>query len=306
MQEGQVARPREHSDGAWSERLENRAFGAMLWVLGRFGFQRRVRIAGWIMAHLVAPLAGMRRRVRANLAHACPDLPDAEVERLVRAVPDNLGRMIAEMFSPEDFRALCDETPFSGPGLEALAKAKAEGRGAVIVSGHFGNYDVFRAGLIHRDFEVGGLYRPMNNALFNARYVDAITRLGEPLFPRGRRGFGDMVRHLKDGKVVALLTDQHMRHGASLSFFGKPALTALSAAQLALKHDVPLIPIYAIRQPDGHSFHVELEAPIPPGDKDVMMQQINDSLEARVRANMHQWLWTHKRWKGQPQVVHDA
>jgi Kdo2-lipid IVA lauroyltransferase/acyltransferase len=93
------------------------------------------------------------------------------------------------------------------------------------------------------------------------------------------------------------LIDQSMRHGADLTFFGHRALTALSAAELALKYDALLIPTYAVRQPDGLSFRVIVENPIPPGPPDQMTQGLNNSLEALIRQHPDQWFWIHRRWK---------
>ena len=94
-----------------------------------------------------------------------------------------------------------------------------------------------------------------------------------------------------------MLIDQHMDDGAALKFFGQTAYTALSAAQMALKYDAELVPFYAIRQANGPPFRIILEAPITRGSAEAMTQALNDSLEARVRADMGQWLWSHKRWK---------
>ncbi|GAA0309506.1 lysophospholipid acyltransferase family protein [Rhodovulum strictum] len=279
------------------ERLEDAAVALGLAGLRRLPFRWRVPVAGWLTARVAAPVLGMRRRIRDNLDLVCPGLDAATRARLEIEVPDNMGRSLIELFSPADLLQLAGQTPFEGPGLAALEAARAKGRAVVAVSGHFGNYDVFRAGLILRGFDVGALFRPMNNRLFNARYEAAIRATGEPLFPRGRQGFAAMVRHLKQGGLLALLIDQHMGHGARLRFFGRPAFTALSAAQMALKYDALLVPIYAIRQPDGLSFRVVVEEPVPHSDDVTMTQALNDSLEARVRAHMGQWLWTHRRWK---------
>lgn len=291
------------SDSGYSlkERVEYAGVAAWLGLLRLLPFRWRVPLAGWIVSRIVAPVTGMRRRIRANLALALPDLPEADRREVIRTAPDNLGRMIIEIFSPRDLLRVASETPFDGPGVAALDAALAEGRPVVAVSGHFGNYDIFRAGLIHRGFDVGALYRPMNNRLFNARYEAAIRSIGDTMFPRGRRGFADMVRHLRAGKLLALLVDQHMDRGARLSFFGQPAYTAVSAAQMALKYDAILVPIYAIRQPDGLSFRIYVEAPVPVSDENTMTQALNDSLEARVRSNPGQWLWSHRRWKDRPE-----
>lgn len=283
------------------ERLEDALVAPGLWLLMRLPYRLRVPLAGWLMARLVAPVLGLGRRVRANLALTCPDLPPADRARIETEVHDNMGRLFIELFSPADLHRIAAAAPFEGPGVAALDAARAEGRAVVAVSGHFGNYDVFRAALIQRGFQVGALYRPMNNRLFNARYEAAIRATGEPLFPRGREGLADMVRHLRRGRLLALLIDQHMDAGARLRFFGQPAYTALTAAELALRYNAVLVPIYAIRQPDGLTFRIRVEDPVPHTDDATMTQALNDSLEAQVRAHMGQWLWTHRRWKDRPE-----
>ncbi|WP_347313076.1 lysophospholipid acyltransferase family protein [Defluviimonas sp. SAOS-178_SWC] len=279
------------------DRLTNAAARAVIGLARALPYRTRVPVAGRIVSRVVAPLAGWRRRIRDNLALACPDLPPAEVERLVRAVPDNVGRTMIELYSGAEFVDRVRELPLQGAGAAALEAAHRDGRPVILATGHFGNYDVARAALIARGYRVGGLYRPMKNPLFNAHYVDAISQIGTPLFPRGKKGMGEMVRFLKSGGMLGLLMDQHMRHGVALSFFGQTALTATSAADLALKYGADVIPIYGVRQPDGLSFEIVAEAPIPHGDPEVMTQAINDSLERLTRRHMGQWFWIHRRWK---------
>lgn len=282
---------------------ENAGIRVLIWLLHLIPYRWRVPFGGWLFSRLVAPVAGYRRRIRANLDLVVPDLDKAEKARLVRDVPRNIGRTVTELYSPDDFLAVARRTEISGPGLAALEQAQADGRPAILVSGHFGNYDAVRAGLLHRGHRIGGLYRPMNNRLFNAHYVATISRIGTPLFDRGRRGLGQMMRFLRGGGTLAILIDQRMGNGAPLRFFGHTAWTALSAAELALKYDAALIPCYAIRRPDGMTFDVVLEAPLPHSDAETMTQALNDSLEAQVRAHMDQWFWLHKRWK-MPESAH--
>lgn len=277
--------------------VQDRTIRALIWLLLRLPYATRVRLCGWVMAQVIAPVAGYRDRVRENLALVLPGMPRPEVERLARAVPDNVGRTIIEIYSGAAFAARAAATPPEGAGLSALDAAHAAGRPVILVTGHFGNYDASRAALLSRGFRVGALYRNMKNAYFNAHYVAAISRIGTPLFPRGRAGLGDMVRHLKSGGMLGLLIDQHMSHGADLTFFGVAAQTALSAAELALKYDALLVPTYAIRLPDGLNFRIIVEAPIPHGTSMAMTQALNDSLESLVRAHPDQWFWIHRRWK---------
>jgi Kdo2-lipid IVA lauroyltransferase/acyltransferase len=278
--------------------LQDRVIRALIWCLLRLPYALRVRLCGWVMARIIAPIAGYRARVRENLALVLPDMPAPEVERMTRAVPNNVGRTVIEIYSGPEFTARAARTPPEGAGLQALEQAHATGRPVILVTGHFGNYDASRAALLARGFRVGALYRNMKNSFFNAHYVAAISRIGTPLFPRGRAGLADMVRHLKSGGMLGLLIDQHMNHGANLTFFGVAAQTALSAAELALKYDALLVPTYAVRLPDGLNFRIIVEAPIPHGTPEAMTQALNDSLEALVRAHPDQWFWIHRRWKG--------
>lgn len=278
--------------------LVDRMARAIIGGLLLLPYRWRVPLCGAVVTHLVAPLAGYRRRIRDNLARVLPDLPKAEVEKIVRSVPDNFGRALIELYSGQEFVAQCRRLPLNGPGVAALEEAHRAGRPVVLVTGHFGNYEACRAALLGLGYRVGVLYKPMTNRYFNAHYVRAMEVIGTENFPRGRAGLGVMVRHLRGGGMLGILVDQHMGHGAPLTFFGHEALTALSAAELALKYDALVVPIYAARQPDGLAFEILVETPIPHGSPEEMTQRLNDSLEQVVRRNPGQWLWIHKRWKG--------
>ncbi|TMV35508.1 lauroyl acyltransferase, partial [Thioclava sp. BHET1] len=129
---------------------------------------------------------------RENLRLIVPDMPDAEVKRLCEAVPDNFGRTFIEFFSGADFtRYVAAHHKVSGPGLPAIAQARATGRPVVFVTGHFGNYDASRVALSQVGYQIGALYRPMNNGWFNDHYVNSILKIGKPMFPRGKKGLGE-------------------------------------------------------------------------------------------------------------------
>lgn len=281
-----------------ADRLASGAFRLLVRGFGLMPYDRRVRAMGWTFAHLVGPLAGWRRRIRDNLALARPDLSPAEVRRLTRAVPNNAGRALIEIYSGPEFTArIGAEDTLSGPGLPALEQAAAAGRPVILGCAHFGNYDAMRAAIAARGWKVGALYRPMNNRAFNRHYVPAIEGIAQPLFPRGRAGLTGMLRFLRGGGMLCLGFDQYDRHGATLRFFGLPSQTVLTPAELALRYEAVLVPIAGIRQPDGLGFRVEVGEPIPATDPATMMQALNDDLERLVRDHMDQWFWVHRRWK---------
>lgn len=289
-----------------ADRAIDRAIRAALWLGQRLPYERRLRFFGWAASRIIAPIAGWPDRIRDNLAHVMPDMPEDERERIVRAVPDNVGRTLAEMYSAPEFIARFSSAPVEGPGLAVIEAARDARRPAILVTAHFGNYVVARVALMGRGCDIGGLYRPMRNSYFNDHYVNAMSEIGRPMFPTGRQGLGQLIRHLRGGGMIGILTDIYAKHAPEIDFLGQPAPTALSAAELALKYDAPILPVYGIRQPDGVTFRIIAEAPIPPSDPMTMTQQLNDSLSALVRKHPEQWFWIHRRWKPERQRARAA
>ncbi|SEN96976.1 KDO2-lipid IV(A) lauroyltransferase [Paracoccus alcaliphilus] len=280
------------------DRLTNGVFLGLMGLARLLPYERRIPAIGWFFSRVIAPVAGWRQRIRDNLAMARPDLDRAEVEALVRAVPDNAGRSLAEIYSGDEFTARIRERGvIEGPGLVALEQAFESQRPVILACAHFGNYDAMRAMLVARGWPVGALYRPMNNEAFNRHYVPAITAIAEPLFPRGRAGLAAMIRFLKGGGWLALGFDQYDRHATELRFFDLPTRTVLTPADLALRHDALLVPINGIRQPNGLDFRIHIGDPVEHGEPRDMMQALNDGLEMLIRRHMEQWFWIHRRWK---------
>ena len=263
-------------------------------------YKARIAFVGWVVQHVIGPVAGYRARALENLAMIWPQMPQERRAEIASRCLNNVGRSFIENYSARDFpKRMAKNTP-TGAGVAALEKAAEQGKPVILVTGHYGNYEAMRACLVARGYDIGGLYRNMKNPYFNAHYVQTMEAFGGPVFPQGRRGTAGFVRHLKDGGQLVLLFDQHVFGAPALDFLGQPANTALSAAELALRYDALLIPFYGIRQADGVSFDTVLEAPVPHSDAVTMTQALNDSLTARVKADPEQWFWVHRRWR-----IHD-
>lgn len=263
-------------------------------------YKTRIAFVGWVVQHVIGPVAGYRARALDNLAMIWPQMPQERRAEIASKCLNNVGRSFIENYSARDFpKRMAKNTP-TGAGVAALEKAAEQGNPVILVTGHYGNYEAMRACLVARGYDIGGLYRNMKNPYFNAHYVQTMEAFGGPVFPQGRRGTAGFVRHLKDGGQLVLLFDQHVFGAPALDFLGQPANTALSAAELALRYDALLIPFYGIRQADGVSFDTVLEAPVPHSDAVTMTQALNDSLTARIKADPEQWFWVHRRWR-----IHD-
>ena len=287
--------PKRRSTSAdyWTDLLSRVLIGGMKTLPYRY----RVPAMGRFVSRVLAPAAGWDRRVRANLAHALPDLPEAEIRRLVRAVPDNVGRTLVEVYSGGELKRRLAGLRPTGPGLAALEQARAAGRPILFVTAHTGNFAALRPVLEAAGYPVAALYRPMDIAAFNEHYRAALAEMGEPLLPTDRKGLAAFVRNLSRGGNGFLLTDVYNIGGAPVTFFGQTAPSPVSAAKWALRYDALLVPAYSRRLPSGLDFEMIVDAPIPPGDPVEMTQQINDRLEAFVRDNLEQWFWIHRRWK---------
>jgi KDO2-lipid IV(A) lauroyltransferase len=276
--------------------LADKAARGLLWLAFRLPYPRRVAAMGAV-ARGLGRVAGFRGRADAQLQMVFPDMPEATRSQIVTEVLDNVGRTLIENYSTDDQLARATRWQPEGPGWLACEAARTEGRPILFVSGHFGNYQAARAAMNVRGYQMGGLYRLMNNPYFNAHYVASVEGVGGKAFPRDRRGLAGFVKVLRDGGQGAILIDQYFADGVQLDFLGHLAPTALSAGEMALKYGALLVPIYAERLERGIDFKVTVEAPIPHSDPRRMTQALNDSLAARVRANPGQWFWVHRRWK---------
>ncbi|MCV6587180.1 MAG: lysophospholipid acyltransferase family protein [Marinibacterium sp.] len=295
------ANPSKHSRlDRLGYRLSSIALRAVLGLFLLIPYRARIAAAGWVCSRWVAPLARYRTRIRTNLRLTNPDLPEAEIERLVRAVPDNAGRTVIEVFSSQRFMDQAAQADLTGPGVEALHAARAAGRAVILNTAHFGNFYAIRGRMQADGYEMGSLYRRMANPYFNDYYVEQILGMGPPIFEQSKRGMRDLVKHLRGGGMLGILNDVHVFGGEQLTFFGQTAYTSLSTAELAVKFDCLLLPVFVIRQPDGISFRIEVLDPVDHGDPVEMTQRLNDITETMVRAHMDQWFWIHRRWRVTP------
>lgn len=266
----------------------------LLALVSFFPLQVRRRVVG-AAAEWIVRLTPLRKRAMSNLALIWPQLPKARRAALTRQAARNAGRTLTGIWFNRDLAAECADLVPEGPGLDALHAARAEGRGAIIVSGHFGQWEAIRHVLKREGLETGALYRPNNNPYYEPIFRAGIEIGGAPIIPKGAPGMRVMLRHLKTGGFIALLPDQYVGDGPFIDFLGQPAATSLSPAELALRYGVPLVPAFAPLV--NGAPRVVIEAPIAPSTPLTMMAEFNDRLGSWVERYPSQWHWLHQRWK---------
>ncbi|MEM9268961.1 MAG: lysophospholipid acyltransferase family protein [Pseudomonadota bacterium] len=281
-----------------SHRIEAAVYGGMRALTRPLSHSAQLRLGALLGRSAFALVPGLWRRSKDSVDLIYSDQPEPWRRDLVRRMSVNVGRSLIELMHAEALLERAKDALVTGPGLSALQEAQAQGKGALLLSGHFGQWEIIRGALKSRGIEVGCIYRPFNNRAYDAAFQAEIEQIGQPVLHKGRPGMRALVKHLRGGGAMALLHDQRVYRGADLTFMNRPALTALTAAELGLKFGVPVIPCYGLRdEADPSKVGVILEAPIPQTDAVTMTQALNDSLERQVRAHPDQWFWLHRRWK---------
>ncbi len=256
---------------------------------------------GGAALRLLGPLSGAHKTADRNIRIAFPEMGKAERERMLVAQWDNLGRLTAE------FSLMAKLTPASGRveiiGGEHLTAISESKKAAVLISGHFSNWEVMGAVIVGLGVRCDVTYRAANNPYIDERIIKSRRKYGvELMAPKGENGSREVLEAMKNGVSVALLNDQKFNQGVALPFFGVTAYTAPGPTRLALKFNCPLIPMWVVRT-KGARFKVHIWPSIAPPDTgnrtadiEEGVRRVNAFIEARVREQPDQWFWTHKRW----------
>lgn len=277
---------------------------ALLTLLRALPLAAASATAGWV-ARVIGTRLPVNRHAQRNLAKAMPELSGHDRDVVVGEVWDNLGRVVAELAHLNKFhvaeRAVAPgQVEFAG--LENLESVIGTDRPAVFVSAHLANWELYALAARELKVELHLVYRQANNPLVD----DLIQRMrgnsGRQTIPKGSAGAREIVRQLRAGNSVAMLVDQKLNDGIAVPFFGRDAMTATAPAQLALRFDLPIVPVRCERL-GGAWFRVTFCPPLePPSGQSrqdavrALTSQINAQLEEWIRARPGQWLWLHRRW----------
>lgn len=291
-------RPSPGQDLVW--RLEALGFD-LLGLIFRIMPIEAASSFGAAALRVLGPLTGAHKTAERNLRIAFPDMSEPDRRRLLVAQWDNLGRLTAE------FQLMHKITPATGRveivGGEKLRAVAESGKPAVLVSGHFSNWEVMAAVIVHLGVTCQVTYRAANNPYIDKRIIDTRKSYGVTLMaPKGGDGSREVLTAMAKGESVALLNDQKFNQGVEAPFFGTLARTAPGPTKFALRFGCAMIPM-CVERIKGARFRVTIYDSIAPpdtGDRqaDILqgVKNMNAFIEARVRERPEEWFWTHKRW----------
>ncbi len=247
-------------------------------------------VGGW----LAMTIPGFRRRAMQNLALVWPDRPAAEHRRIARAAGGHFIRLAVEQMRLDWFAG---NVEIEAAGLEHLQAARERGKGAVLVTAHFGNWEAARLAAKQVGCETGIIGRAFNNRFLTRFSMKLIPSCGEPVLQKGARGMRQLVRHVARGGFVMILVDQRNSGAPFLDFLGHPAETVTAAADIAHRTGAALIPARTVRNVRERRFDVTFEPPVTGDDPVAMMQVVNDRISAWIEEDPEQWFWFHRRWR---------
>lgn len=271
---------------------------ALLWVGRRLG-----DLAYWA-------LPGRRAVASGNLGRALGrERSQPELRRICRESFRHLGMSVVEastlLFRPPSVLL----SRVEAEGLDHLKAAAAQGRGVLLLTAHFGNWELLAAAHILSGYPLSVVARRMDLPLLD-RFVSRL-RVGSGVEVIDKRdAFRGVIGALRRGRMVAVLLDQNAsrREGVFVPFFGRSASTSRGLALLALWSGAPVVPVFIRRAGSGRHW-LMIDPPVPPpatGDREhdvlALTAEFSRIIESRIRQWPEQWLWMHERWRTRPPV----
>jgi len=249
-------------------------------------------------------LRGRDQLALRNLRETFPEKDARELRRIVDECWKHFGRELLislqmQNLSLEEVAARC---PFVNAHL--LQESIDRGRGTMLLSAHYGGWEVAGLAIMSMVRNVRTVARPLDNELLERDLQKLRAKTGAEVVDR-RRAARVLMRGLAENGVVVLLPDQAVqsREGVLVPFLGRPGWTTPVPAKLALRADATIVFGFCI--PDGLRHRLEFEEPIrldqlteEERDPVALTQRINDVISRRIRERPELWLWMHDRWKG--------
>ena len=230
----------------------------------------------------------------------------ASTKRVVRRCFQNLGKSLIEFIRFPHTSSEKNREIVTFEGKAYIDKALAQGKGAIILTGHFGNWELLAANLVKQVAPLTPIARRLRSRRLEALVHGWREAAGYSTIDRDSAA-RDILRCLKRNELIGVLADVDTSvDGVFVDFFGQPAYTPYSPVAIALKTGAAVLPTFIIRQLDD-SHRVIVEPPLDlksTGDRAqdflINTQMFTEIIESYVRRYPEQWIWMHERWKRQP------
>jgi len=258
---------------------------------------------GSCLAKILGPLFRSKKIIEKNLKICFKKIDQKEIKKISLGMWENIGRTFSEYVFLKNFQKNHNNL-IKLSGTEYLDEIKNSNKPVVFVSGHFSNFELLGTKLNRYGIRLAAMYRPLNNFFLNPimeylrlKYICPI------MIKKGRSNIRELLNKIKNGYSIALMVDQRTSEGKKIEFFNCPALTTTIPAQISLKYNYKVVPLYIERLSDSN-FEMTVYKPFEYKKSDNyekdsynLTLEINKQLEKMILKKPEQWLWSHNRWK---------
>jgi KDO2-lipid IV(A) lauroyltransferase len=251
------------------------------------------------------PLFRKKTIAKKNILIAFPDLNENSINEMIERMWKNIGRIFGEYIHINKFSIMDQKKIKIGfANKNNFEILKKNNKPVVFFSGHFANFELMAKCLQELGFNIGAIYRPLNNIFLNPimefirkKYICPIQ------IEKGSNGTKKLIKHISTNNPLALMIDQRLSSSIRVPFFNQPATTTTAPAQLAIKYDALLVPVF-LKRLEKTNFEFFIEDPLIINrtndyDKDIfnITQSMNKKIEEFIKRDPAHWLWSHDRWK---------
>ena len=246
----------------------------------------------------LGPLIKSRDIIRKNLDIFSSQITDRKKKDIEFNMWSNYGKTFVEYMFLRKFRN--DNLHIDIEGKKILSQISYNNKPVIFVSGHFANFEMMSIEITKNKIDLATIYRPLNNFFLNPlmEYLRK-KHVCKNQIKKGSAGIKDCIEFVKKGYSLAMMIDQRLGEGDRVSLFNKKAHTTSFPAQLALKYNLYIVPIF-IKRDLKNCFKITVHEPIKASDfknKSDITLRLNQILEDMIIKNPDQWIWTHDRWK---------
>ena len=260
---------------------------------------------GEIIGKYFGPLFRKKTIAKKNILIAFPNFNEKSINEMIDRMWKNIGRIFGEYIHINKFSIIDNsKKKIVFTNRDDAEILKKNNKPIVFFSGHFANFELMAKCLQELGFDIGAIYRPLNNIFLNPimefirkKYICPIQ------IEKGSNGTKKLIKHISNNNPLALMVDQRLSSSIRVPFFDQPATTTITPAQLAIKYDALLVPVF-LKRLEKTNFEFFIEEPLITNrtndyDKDIfnITQIMNIKIEEFIKRDPAHWLWSHDRWK---------
>ena len=267
-------------------------------ILGRIlGIRLSRKLFSYLFLY-IGQIFKSKKTIQKNLKIFLKNNSQFDEKKIISEMWKNYGKTFIEYVYLNQLRK--NNSHINLIGEENLSLIHKDKKPVIFVSGHFANFELMSMEITKRNIKLATIYRPLNNIFLNL-FMEYLrkTFVCKNQIKKGINGVRDAINFIKNDHSIALMIDQRVSEGDKINFFDKEALTTTLPAQLSLKFQLNIVPVFIERKNDD-TFNIEFKRPINSKNfqnKILLSNELNKVLEQMIIKNPSQWIWTHNRWK---------